>query len=154
MNAIEKLLDVLDEHVGQPWADDLIQGEFGTKGAKAVKELNESIAANKALNKAQMARAQAYGPAYEKYLRFKRVVRDALGPSSKQYRRIHLRASSGDVEGDSAPPASAGAPAPASPPAVVRATPAATEGNSAAPTGAAAPAPASAQATDAGGRTS
>jgi len=117
LNAIEKLLDVLDDHAGEPWADDLLQGEFGTKGAKAVKELNEAIAANKALNKAQMDRAAAYGPAYEKYLRFKRVVRDALGPSSKQYRRIHLRASAGAAEGQDAPPASSDAPAAASSPA-------------------------------------
>jgi hypothetical protein len=109
LNAIEKLLDVIDEHAGEPWADALLQGAFGTKGAVAVKELNESITANKALNKAKMARAQAYGPAYESYLSFKRVVRDALGPGSKQYRRLHLRASSGPVEDDA--PASDSAPA-------------------------------------------
>jgi hypothetical protein len=103
LNAIEKLLDIIDDHAGEPWADALLQGEFGTKGAAAVKELNESIAANKALNKAQMARAQAYGPAYESYLSFKRVVRDALGPGSKQYRRIHLRASAGTGADDGAP---------------------------------------------------
>jgi hypothetical protein len=34
-----------------------------------------------------------YGSTYEKHLGFKRVVRDAYGPASKQYRRIHLRAS-------------------------------------------------------------
>jgi hypothetical protein len=93
LHAIEKLLDILAEYASQPWADALLQGELGTQGAATVKALNASIAANKALNKAQMARSQAYGPAYESYLAFKRVVRDALGPGSKQYRRIHLRAS-------------------------------------------------------------
>jgi len=47
------------------------------------------------------ARAAAYGLAYEKYLAFKRVVRDAYGPSSKQYPRIHVRAR----ETDPTPPA-------------------------------------------------
>jgi hypothetical protein len=93
LNAIKRLLDILAESAGQPWADALLQGELSTKGAATIKALNESIAANKALNKAQIARAQAYGPAYESYLSFKRVVRDALGSGSKQYRRIHLRAS-------------------------------------------------------------
>jgi hypothetical protein len=103
LNAIEKLLDILADHAGEPWADALLQGEFSTKGAVAVKELNESIAANKALNKAQMARAQAYGPAYQSYISFKHVVRDALGSGSKQYRRVHLRASPAAASEDSAP---------------------------------------------------
>jgi hypothetical protein len=95
LNAIEGLLDVVDDHVGKGWADELLNGEFGQKAAQTVKELNEAIAANKDLGKVIAARATAYGPAYEAYLRFKRVVRDALGPSSKEYRRIHLRASPG-----------------------------------------------------------
>jgi len=91
LNAIEALLDVLDDHAGQAWADEQAQSGFGTKAAATVKELNEAIAANKALSAAREARARSYGPAYEKYLRFKRVVRDALGATSKQYKRIHLR---------------------------------------------------------------
>lgn len=94
LNAIEALLNVLDDHAGQPWADEQAQSGFGTKAAGTVKELNEAIAANKTLSAAREARARAYGPAYEKYLRFKRVVRDALGSTSKQYKRIHLRAAS------------------------------------------------------------
>jgi hypothetical protein len=57
--------------------------------------MSESIAANKVLSKARSDRAAAYGPTYEKYLRFKQVVRNAYGPGSKQYRRIHLRAAPG-----------------------------------------------------------
>lgn len=95
LNAIERLVDVIDDHMGKAWADVLLAGDFGQQAPKAVKELNEAIAANKALSKAIGARAAAFGPAYEVYLRFKRVVRDTLGPGSKEYRRIHLRASPG-----------------------------------------------------------
>jgi hypothetical protein len=95
LNAIERLVDVIDDYAGQPWADSLLQGELGTQAPKTVKELTEAIAANKVLAKAQLDRAAAYGPAYEAYLGFKRVVRDALGPNSKEYKRIHLRATSG-----------------------------------------------------------
>ena len=101
LNAIEALLDVLDEHAGQAWADEQAQSGFGKKAAGAVKELNEAIVANKALAEAREVRARSYGPAYERYLRFKRVVRDALGSTSKQYKRIHLRvAAAGAAEAE------------------------------------------------------
>jgi hypothetical protein len=123
LNAIEALLDVLDEHAGQAWADEQAQSGFGKKAAGTVKELNEAIGANKALSEARDVRARSYGPAYERYLRFKRVVRDALGATSKQYKRIHLRAAAGagagagieteteteEVEGGAAPEAGGGA---------------------------------------------
>jgi hypothetical protein len=98
LDAIEQLLDTLDDHAGEAWADELTQGTFGQLAASAVKELNEAIVANKALSAAREARAAAYGPAYERYLRFKRVVRDALGPKSRQYQRIHLRSPSATDE--------------------------------------------------------
>lgn len=98
VNAIERLTDVIDDHVGKPWADTLLAGPFGTLGPKVVKEITEAVAANLALSKAMRERAAAFGPAHEVYMRFKRVVRDALGPGSKQYRRIHLRASPGKKE--------------------------------------------------------
>ena len=105
LNAIEALLDVLDEHTVQAWADEQAQSEFGTKAAGTVKELNEAIGANKLLSEAREARARSYGPAYERYLRFKRVVRDALGSKSKQYKRIHLRgAAAGKAEDSRAEP--------------------------------------------------
>jgi len=91
LNAIEALLDVFDEYVGQPWADEQRQGEFGQRAAAAVKELGESIAANRELEAARNERAEAFGPAYEAFIRFKRVVRDALGSASKAYRSIHVR---------------------------------------------------------------
>jgi hypothetical protein len=43
LNAIEALLDVLDEHAGQGWADEQAQSGFGKKAAGTVKELNEAI---------------------------------------------------------------------------------------------------------------
>ncbi len=96
LNAITRMVDVIDDHIGKAWADALLAGEFGTKAPKTIQELEESIAANKGLSKAKNDRAVAYGPTYELYLAFKRVVRNAYGPGSKQYRRIHLRASPGE----------------------------------------------------------
>ncbi|MFO0552925.1 MAG: hypothetical protein U0271_31345 [Polyangiaceae bacterium] len=98
--SIERLLDAVDDHAGQSWADGLLSGPFGTRAAAVIQEVNESIAANAALAAARDARANKFGVAYERYLAFKNVVRNAYGPSSPQYRRIHLRAnaSSGEDE--------------------------------------------------------
>lgn len=98
LKAIEDLLDVVDDHVGEAWADALLQGEFATKAPATIKEVTEGIAANKVLSKAQEDRATLYAPTYERYLPFKRVVREALGPKSKQYKRIHLRAAATSAE--------------------------------------------------------
>lgn len=95
LNAIEELLDILDDHVGKPWADALLAGDFGVKAPKTIQEINDAIAASSARTKALGARASTFGPAYESYLAFKRVVRDTLGPASLEYRRIHLRAAPG-----------------------------------------------------------
>jgi hypothetical protein len=112
LSAITKLLDIIDDYEGSSWADALLKGEFGVKAAAAIKEINEGIASNKALSAAQVERAKAYGPAYEKYLGFKRVVRNALGPGSKQYKRVHMRASPGaaDTRGDEGAAPAEGAP--------------------------------------------
>ncbi len=101
-NAIERLLDAIDDHVGQPWADNLLSGDFGTKAGAVIQELNEAITASTALSAARDKRAAAYGVAYERYLAFKNVVRNAYGPKSPQYRRIHMRANGST--GDEAPP--------------------------------------------------
>jgi len=110
LNAIARLIDIIDDHVGKEWADKLLAGEFGTTAVRTTQELSESIAANKRLSKAKTDRAAAYGPTYEKYLAFKRVVRNAYGPGSKQYRRIHLRASPGAAspEAPATPPPATG----------------------------------------------
>ena len=93
LNAIERLLDVIDDNAGKPWADTLLQGPFGQQAPGTIKEINEAITASTARSAALTDRAAAYGPAYEVYLAFKRVVRNACGPGSREYRRIHLRAS-------------------------------------------------------------
>lgn len=98
IHAIQELIDKVDDHAGQPWADEILAGPLGTKGADVVREIQEAIAASKSLSKAREDRANAYGPTYDAFLRFKRVVRSALGPSSKQYRRIHGRAAARDNE--------------------------------------------------------
>lgn len=91
LNALDQLLDTLDDHSGEAWADEIAEGALGQRAAAAVREMNEAIAADMQFAQARDARAAAYGPAYERYLRFKRLVRDALGSKSRQYKRIHLR---------------------------------------------------------------
>jgi hypothetical protein len=90
--AIKTLVDVISAHTGQVWADDLLKGEFGTKSANATDAITKAISAKKALDKAIDERAGAFDPAYKALVAFRRVVRDALGPSSKQYQRLHVRA--------------------------------------------------------------
>lgn len=91
LNAIEALLKVLGEHAGKPWAEEQKLGEFGQQAPKTLTEIKEAITASKALARAREKRASAYEAAYERYLRFKHVVRDGLGAKSKQYKRIHAR---------------------------------------------------------------
>jgi hypothetical protein len=98
--AIEGLLDAIDEQAGEGWADELAETEFGKLAAKTIKELNEAVAADKELASAREARASAFGSAYEKYLAYKRVVRETLGNRSKQYKRIHVRVSVSAPEGE------------------------------------------------------
>ena len=93
------------------WADNLLKGPFGVQAPLVIKEIAESVEANKDLSKAREARAKAYGPAYEHYLAFKRVVREAYGPTSKEYKRIHIASSKGAAEeGEDAPPPGGGSP--------------------------------------------
>jgi hypothetical protein len=108
LNAIEALVDALDDHASEAWAEEQAKGTFGLLAPRTVNELNEAIAANKAFADARDERATAYGPAYERYLRFKRVVRDGLGAKSKQYKRIHVRATSVEEAPEEAPPKSEG----------------------------------------------
>lgn len=96
VSAVEALHDIIDDHAGEAWADEILDGELGTQGPELVREIHESIAAHKALAAARDERAKAYGPTYDRFLRFRRVVRSALGPSSPQYRRIRARAAARD----------------------------------------------------------
>jgi hypothetical protein len=91
-SAVLALLDRIDDHIDAGWAEALVAGPFGENASAIIAEIDEASAANAALSAARERRARAYGPAYEAYLAFKNVVRQALGPSSREYRRIHLRA--------------------------------------------------------------
>jgi hypothetical protein len=103
LNAIDVLFEVVDDYQATTWALELATGSFGQKVKPTITELQEAIAASKALADARTTRAAAFDPAYEAYMRFKRVVRDAFGAKSIEYKRIHLRGSPAkDV--DAAPP--------------------------------------------------
>jgi hypothetical protein len=104
-NAISHLLDLIDDHEGEKWADELLAGPFGQKAGPVIQEIDEATAAHTGLSEARSNRAKAFGPAYEAYLAFKNVVRNAHGRKSPQYRRIHIRQNG--ALGDE-PPASAG----------------------------------------------
>ncbi len=99
IGAMGALLVILNDHSEEEWAaEQLASSEFGTKAPQTVIELDEAVAASKQVSEAQDKRSQAYGPAWDRYLAFKRVVCDAYGPSSKQYRRIHIRESASTEE--------------------------------------------------------
>jgi len=91
INAIHTLIEVIVDHQGLTWAVELANGTFGQKAQPTITALEAAIAASKTLASARTIRAAAFDPAYEAYLRFKRVVRDALGAMSIEYKRIHLR---------------------------------------------------------------
>jgi hypothetical protein len=107
LNAIGSLLDIVNDYKTTPWGMDLANGSFAQNAAAATKEFEEAIAANKKLGEARMNRAAAFDPAYAAYLRFKQVVRDAYGPTSVEYKRIHLRASPAGTS-DTVPPSTPG----------------------------------------------
>jgi hypothetical protein len=116
--AIERLVALITPHAGQPWADTLLQGKFGQTAAVAIQQLNESIEAQNALQKAKTDRAGSFDAAWSAYMRFKRLVRNTLGSTSRQYRRIHVRAASGiEEEEETSGPTDAGRAPPASAPA-------------------------------------
>lgn len=91
-NAIQTLRNELDRRdETETWAANLLAGPFGVLAPEVIREVNEWIASNVDLSKAKNRRAQAFGPAYERFVDFKDVVRQVYGPSSREYRRIHLR---------------------------------------------------------------
>jgi hypothetical protein len=98
--AIETLVSVIQEYAGEVWADDLLSGEFGAKGAEAVKTLTSLIDASNEQSAAVQDRAEAFEPAYTAFVAFRRVVRGALGSSSKAYRRLRVRSTKGANEAE------------------------------------------------------
>lgn len=107
LNAIDALLEVVNEYKTTSWATELLNGPFVQKAAATTKEFAEAIAATKQLGEKRAARIAAFDPAYEAYLRFKQVVRDAYGHTSVEYKRIHLRASPAGAS-DTVPPSTPG----------------------------------------------
>lgn len=101
VHAAGRLLEALTPFVGQAWADEMRTGAFGTLTKALQSEHTETLAAESAFAKVREERLAAFEPAYEQFLAFKRVVRDALGPKSKQYRRIHIRAKPNATETES-----------------------------------------------------
>jgi hypothetical protein len=89
--ALTTLVKVVKVHAGETWADKLSAGRFGTLAPKVEMGLTESISAGNVLAVARQQRANAYVAAYDRYLAFKRVVRDALGSSSVYYRKLNPR---------------------------------------------------------------
>jgi len=102
-SAIQRLVDLITPHAGQPWADALLQGVFGQTAAKTIQQINEAIEAQNALQRAKTERSHCFQPAWGAYIRFKRLVRDTFGSTARQYRRIHLRNASTAEEETQAP---------------------------------------------------
>jgi hypothetical protein len=92
LTAIEDLLTAINDNAGESWAAEILAGSFGALAPQAVADLNVAVAANKALAKARDERSAAAALAYAKFTPWKRVVREALGSKSVQYRRIHIPA--------------------------------------------------------------
>lgn len=96
LNAAESLLNILDDSfVDEPWAAKEMNGPFGRKMPSLLKDIGVLVFADAALMSSLEERALRYGPAYERHLQFKRVVRAVYGPASGHYQSIHWRASWG-----------------------------------------------------------
>jgi hypothetical protein len=83
---------LLKEYETQDWADALLKGPYGQLAPSTLKELSEAIAATRAMFDIRKTRADLLDPVHEAYMRYKRVVRDSIGKTSHEYRRIHVRA--------------------------------------------------------------
>ncbi len=68
-----------------------LAGKLGTQAPATVAKLDQAIKASKALGEVPDERVETAAEAWERYLLFKRVIRQAYGKSSKQYQRIHIR---------------------------------------------------------------
>ncbi len=99
MNALRGLLrELYERDETEARAAEQLAGDFGRLAPDAIREVEEWVQSNKDLQEARDARAAARGPAHERYLAFKDVVRQAYGSRSRQYRRIHPRAAASEDE--------------------------------------------------------
>lgn len=90
LNAIAAVLKAINDNASEAWAAGLLAGPFGASGPKAADALKAAVASSKALSKARDERGAAVALAHAKFVPWKRVVREALGSRSVQYRRIHI----------------------------------------------------------------
>ncbi|MFT3774714.1 MAG: hypothetical protein QM820_55895 [Minicystis sp.] len=106
--AIKDLRAEIEKRGGEAWATELLNGAFGQLAPVTIAALDASIAAGKVSATARQQRAAAFDPAYASFLRFKQVVRDALGPKSKQYQRlrVHRKGTAEPTDDAPQPPAS------------------------------------------------
>jgi hypothetical protein len=90
--AVETLLNIIDDtFVDESWAAKEINSQFARKAPSLIRELGEAVIASSELASALETRSVAYGPAFERHLVFKRIVRQHAGPHSGQYQSIHWR---------------------------------------------------------------
>ena len=96
LNAAESLLNILDDSfVDEPWAAKEMNGPFGRRMPGLLKDIGALVLADARLLDSIEERALRYGPAFERHLQFKRVVRHVYGAASGHYQSIHWRASWG-----------------------------------------------------------
>jgi hypothetical protein len=119
-SAVGALFDAVKGQGGQTWADDLMAETFGQLAPGCMVAIGAATAANIALADARTQRLSAYEVAYPLFVRFKKVVREAFGEHSKQYRRIHApkRGAANDEETDATATQDGTAAAPAAKPGV------------------------------------
>jgi hypothetical protein len=90
--AVETLLNILDDSfIDESWAAKEANNPFAKRAPGIVRELGEAVMLSPSLLAKLDERSVAYGPAFERHLIFKRVVRQANGPASGQYQSIHWR---------------------------------------------------------------
>jgi hypothetical protein len=149
--AIEDLLKAINDNAGEAWAAELLAGSFGVLSPQAVADLKVVVAASNALSKARDERSAAVAVAHARFTPWKRVVREALGSKSPQYRRIHIpagkrtkAAKEAEPEQCSTSPSAPAAPAPAPAPSAGTST-APAPGTATMPSTAPVPAPAPSQ---------
>lgn len=100
---LQRLFTIITPHAGEDWADELLQGDFGTLGTLFIGYLNDAIQAANDLQAAKTERAASFEPAWQAFIAFRRVVRSQFGPKARQHRRLQVRKVESDEE-DETPP--------------------------------------------------
>lgn len=100
---LQRVFTILTPFAGEDWADELLQGEFGTLGTQFIGYLNDAIQAANDLQAARAERAAAFEPAWQAFIAFRRLVRSKYGVAARQHRRLQVRKVDADEE-DEAPP--------------------------------------------------